>query len=488
MHTIHPTKCNFLKRICCSLLLITLTAPSFAHGGDLQNPSLKTEVALLHPFSVGLLSSKIAKTDIAISHEIWSRVRTRFHLAPPTHSKRYQRHIKQLSTSQGTVNALVKNATPYLYYVLEEVEKRGMPNEIALLPMIESTFDPGDRSHKGAVGLWQIMPVLGRMHGLKQNSSYDGRRDVYESTKVALDHLQYLHKRFDGNWPLALAAYNSGEFRVLKAMKRNRAANKPTDYWSLPLPKETQDYVPKLMAWVEIVRTPKSYGLSLPSIPNKPVFTRLNTGKPINMSQAAKLTNISETQLRKLNPGFKKSMDPKGPFHLVVPIQHASVIEEKFGATPVPITPAKKSSKKSPVVVAAAVKSETTEKTTPQLTTAENTQQATTEATQQATTKASQKATNEATTASTQKASSKSAVKSSKATSKKSKKTPVKKAKKSKKKKSSTKSTSGTHVVKKGESIPKISKRYGMSVKQFMAKNGLKSQSSVIKPGQKLKI
>lgn len=457
MHKIHSKIHAFLKFGVCGMVLTTMTATAFADLSDFSPRSRKPDMPMQHPFTSGLFHSKIAKSDVVISNEIWSRVRTHFHLEPPTHSQRYHRHIKRLATSQSTVNVLVKNASPYLYFILEEVEKRGMPSEIALLPMIESTFDPNDRSHKGAVGLWQLMPALGRHHGLKQNSAYDGRRDVYESTKVALDHLQYLHKRFNGNWLLALAAYNSGEFRVLNAIKRNRAAHKPTDYWSLPLPKETQDYVPKLLAWVEIVRAPKSYGLSLPNIPNKPVFTRLNTGKAIDISHAAKVANISETQLRKLNPGFKKSMDPKGPFHLVVPIQQASVVQEKLGAKPVPTPAAKKS---------AAVKTQA--KTEPKT-------EVKTELKSEI-----EKPSLETASVETAKSSAKT-----QSTSKKSKSVAKKKSAKST---ATAQSSSRMHTVKKGDSIPKICKRYGLNMKKFMAKNGLKSQGTIIRPGQKLKI
>lgn len=266
----------------------------------------------------------------ATSNEIWNRVRQRFHLRAPSSAPLLQRHVKAYAKSQSYINELVRNASPYLYYVLEEVEKRGMPSEIALLPMIESEFNPQTKSHKGAVGLWQLMPSLGRLYGLKQNAWYDGRKDIYESTKVALDHLQYLHKRFDGNWLLALAAYNSGEYRVLNAMKKNRSLKKSTDFWSLSLPKETMHFVPKLLAIVTIIKSPKEYGVKLPNIANQPVFTQINTGKPVDISRAAKLVDVSETQLRKLNPGLhKKAMHPSGPFKLVVPISQANGLKNK---------------------------------------------------------------------------------------------------------------------------------------------------------------
>lgn len=351
-------------------------------------------------------------------NEIWSRVRSRLHIASPTSAPLYQRHVKQYARSQSYINKLANNATPYLYYILEEVEKRGMPSEIALLPMIESDFNPYTLSHKGALGLWQIMPALGRLYGLKQNAIYDGRRDIYESTKVALDHLEYLHKKFGGNWLLALAAYNSGESRVLNAIKKNKAAKKPTDFWSLSLPQETKNYVPKLLALASIVKAPKQHGVVLPSIPNQPVFTRIDTAKPIEIARAAKMANVSESQLRKLNPGFKKTANPTGPFKLVVPIQGVKNIKEVAAKT----EPAKETIK--PVKAVKAVKTDVTIKTSP---------------------KASKD------------------VKVTKTT-----------------------TQQKIHVVKKGESLPKIAEKHKIKISTLLAKNNLKSAGSIIQPGQKL--
>ena len=287
---------------------------------------------LLKPRST--LSDFTATSSTISSPEIWSRLRNRFKIQGSQSIPILQRHVKKLSNSQELVDEFMMNASPYLYYVMEEVEKRGMPAEIALVPMVESTFDPTVVSHKGASGIWQIMPQLGRLYGLKQNTSYDGRRDVYESTKVALDHLEYLYELFDGNWLHALAAYNAGEVRVKKAIKNNRSAKKGTDFWSLKLPKETQHYVPKILALATVIKAPKQYGVKLPSIPNKPVITRIKADKAIDVARAAKMAQISEKQLRKLNAGYKKSIASTGPFHLVVPIHHAEGFKRKIESSP----------------------------------------------------------------------------------------------------------------------------------------------------------
>ena len=280
-------------------------------------------------------STSIKLVSDANSPEIWGRVRDRLKLKAPASTPLLKRHIHSLSQHQDYFNKVVSNATPFLYFILEEVEKRGMPAEIALLPIIESDYNPHDVSNKGASGIWQLMPQLGRLHGLKQNSWYDGRRDVYESTRVALNHLEYLHKKFDGNWYLALAAYNAGEVRVLKAMKQNRSAKKGTDYWSLKLPKETTHFVPKLIALATIIKTPQKYGVNLQTIPNRPVFARIQTHKAIDIAHAAKLAQTSEKHLRKLNPGLKKTSSPQGPIHLLVPIHQAEGFKRKMG-TPAP--------------------------------------------------------------------------------------------------------------------------------------------------------
>ncbi|MBI2792871.1 MAG: transglycosylase SLT domain-containing protein [Gammaproteobacteria bacterium] len=368
------------------------------------------------------------------SVEIWTRVRARLHLGTTqTTQPLFQRHVKSFSQHQDYINKVIKNASPYFFYILEEVEKRGMPSEIALLPIIESDFNPNTLSHAGAVGLWQIMPTLGKMHGLKQNAWYDGRKDVYQSTKVALDHLEYLHKKFNGNWLLAIAAYNCGEVKLQRAIKQNRSAKKSTEFWALKLPKETTHFVPKLLALAAIIKSPKQYGVVLPAIPNKPVIARVHTGKPIDIAHAAKLVDISETQLRRLNPGFKKSMSANTPLHLVVPIHHAENFKEKINKT----APAKTA---APTTITAT------------------------------TTKAAKSSTAQAKATTKTSNSDVTVVSSSKTTSK------------------SNKASGKTHTVKRGESIPSISKKYKVKISTIVANNNFKNQDAIIQPGQKIVI
>ena len=214
----------------------------------------------------------------------------------------------------------LKRARPYLYYIVHEVRKRDFPMELALLPMIESGFDPFALSWVNASGLWQFMPATARQQGLEQGVWFDGRRSVMQSTEAALTYLGLLHDRFE-NWELALAAYNSGGGTVSSASRRNSRAGKPVDFWSLPLPRETADYVPKLLALSAIFRQPAVYGVVLPPIPNEPFFGRVNVGRQIGLAQAACMAGMEVHDLRLLNPGYNRwATRPGGPHHLLIPV------------------------------------------------------------------------------------------------------------------------------------------------------------------------
>ena len=209
----------------------------------------------------------------------------------------------------------------YLYYIVEEVEKRGMPMEIALLPLVESTLNPFAYSSSRAAGLWQIMPATGRHLGLEQDWWYDGRRDVRDSTRVALDYLEALHAQFDDDWLLALAAYNSGKGRVARARKANREKGLKTDFWSLKLPRETRNYVPKLIALTQIVAYPEAFSVEIPTIANAPAFEIADTGGQLEMARAADLAGIEIDTLRALNPGqLRWATSPDMPPQLLLPV------------------------------------------------------------------------------------------------------------------------------------------------------------------------
>jgi membrane-bound lytic murein transglycosylase D len=214
----------------------------------------------------------------------------------------------------------------YMYHIVTELEARGMPLEIALLPVVESAFEPYAYSRARASGLWQFIPDTGSRYGLKQDWWYDGRRDVVESTRAALDYLQSLHDEFNGDWLLAIAAYNCGEAAVERALDVNRAKGKPLDFWSLKLPKETQAYVPKLLAMRRLVADPENYDISISPIPNQPYFTRVETHGQIDLKLAAEIAGVTDEELYELNPAFHRwATDPKGPHYLLLPVDGAQV-------------------------------------------------------------------------------------------------------------------------------------------------------------------
>jgi membrane-bound lytic murein transglycosylase D len=219
----------------------------------------------------------------------------------------------------------------YLYHIVTELEARGMPLEIALLPVVESAFEPYAYSRARASGLWQFIPDTGSRYGLKQDWWYDGRRDVVESTRAALDYLQSLHDEFNGDWLLAIAAYNCGELAVEHALDLNRQKGQPLDFWSLKLPRETQAYVPKLLAMRRLVLSPEKYDIAISPIPNQPYFTRVHTRGQIDLKLAAEIAGVSDEEIYELNPAYHRwATDPAGPHYLLVPVDGAQAFTQNL--------------------------------------------------------------------------------------------------------------------------------------------------------------
>lgn len=256
---------------------------------------------------------------VAEVDDVWERMRRGFRLTVPD-NRRVESEIQWYESHQRYFDRVQQRARPYLHFIVEEVEKRDMPGELALLPMVESAFRPTARSPRRATGIWQFMPSTGKMYGLKQTWWYDGRRDVVAATHAALDYLQYLAGRFDGDWELALAAYNAGAAKVKRAIGRNEKAGKPTDFWSLKLPRETRSYVPRLLATAKVIGNPGKYGVALDSIPNQPYFGLVDIEAQMDLTLAADMADISFEELRQLNPGFNRwATDPLGPHQLSLP-------------------------------------------------------------------------------------------------------------------------------------------------------------------------
>lgn len=266
--------------------------------------------------------------------DIWERIRAGFQL-DHSDNKRVQQELQWYARHEAYLERVAMRGEPYLYHIVEEIEKRGMPMELALLPIVESAFDPFAYSHGRASGIWQFIPWTGKSLGLKQNWWYDGRRDIVASTEAALTYLERMHKTFDGDWLLALASYNSGAGNVNKALRKNKAAGKPLDFWSLELPKETKAYVPRLLALSKIFNAPQNYNISLYSVANQPWFAQVDVGSQIDLAQAAELAEIDMDMMYRLNPGFNRwATDPKGPHSLLVPLDKEAIFREKLAGIP----------------------------------------------------------------------------------------------------------------------------------------------------------
>jgi membrane-bound lytic murein transglycosylase D len=237
-------------------------------------------------------------------NDLWDRIRDGFEFED-SNSPLVIKHVRWYADRPDYVDRMMSRSSRYLFYIVEEVERRKMPMELALLPFIESAFNPEAFSRAKASGMWQFMPATGKDFKLTQNVFRDERRDVIQSTDAALDYLQRLYKMF-GDWELALAAYNWGEGNVSKAIKRNQAKKLPTDYASLKMPDETRNYVPKLLAIKNIVANPKSYGLTLPTLENHPYFVIVTTQKDIDVDLAAEFARMTVDEFKAMNPSFNK--------------------------------------------------------------------------------------------------------------------------------------------------------------------------------------
>ena len=267
-------------------------------------------------------------------NDLWQRIRNGFQLEADDR-RAVQQQLDWYVRHPAYITRVFTRAKRFLPYIVDEAESRGMPLEVALLPVVESAFDPFAYSHGRAAGLWQIIPGTGKRFGLKQNWWYDGRRDPVAATHAALDYLEYLYKLLDEDWLLAVAAYNSGEGNVKRAQRKNLNRSRDTDFWSLSLPKETEAYVPKLLAIRAVVADPESLGLTLPAIEDTPYFEEVATDAQIDLALAADLAGLDIDELYALNAGFNRwATDPDGPHRLMVPVDAAPVLAQALADLP----------------------------------------------------------------------------------------------------------------------------------------------------------
>jgi len=268
------------------------------------------------------------------NQDLWQFLAQGFSLKGDGGELRVQGELDWFAAHGEYLNRVAGRARPYLYYIVQQVRARKMPLDIALLPVVESAFDPFAYSYGRASGLWQFVPATGNMYELHQNWWYDGRRDVGASTQAALSYLQALHDEFD-DWLLALAAYNSGPGTVEHAIAVNKRHGKPTDFWDLDLPAETRAYVPRLIAICTLVADQNHMGVDLTSIPNEPYLTQVDTGGQIDLATAAKLAGMTTEQMYLLNPGYNRwATDPAGPYLLFVPLDVKGDFEQALASLP----------------------------------------------------------------------------------------------------------------------------------------------------------
>jgi membrane-bound lytic murein transglycosylase D len=282
--------------------------------------------------AVFLLKTEIPGT--AAAPQLWVRMRSGFDF-PETQPAVVRRYIDEYVKHPRLFEAMLKRGEPYLFHILNRIEADGMPAELALLPLVESAFDPFATSPTGAAGIWQFMPETAADAGLHQDGWYDGRRDIVASTEAALDYLGALHKRFDGDWLKALAAYNAGGARVQRAIRHNRDRGKPVDFWHLVLPAETRAYVPRLIALRTIINNPQGYNISLPRLSDSRYFSAVEIQGQLELRVAARLCGVSLQELQRLNPGYELSITPPGRTHtLLVPRSAALLFRMRIAHLP----------------------------------------------------------------------------------------------------------------------------------------------------------
>ncbi len=265
---------------------------------------------------------------------LWNRIRVGYRLDLSVENPRISAQRNWFVSRQPYIDRLSARASRYFYYTVTEAERRGIPTELALLPVIESSYDPFATSNAAAAGMWQFIPSTGRIYGLRQDSYYDGRRDVVESTRAAYDFLTSLYQKF-GSWELALASYNAGPGRIQQAINRNIAQGLPTDYWSLRLPEETMNYVPRFIAVAQIIKNPENYGIQLNSIANRPHFRSVTLPGPVDLAKVVETTGLTSKEIFELNPAFLQGVTaPSGPYRVLIPTSLSTSVDTRLKNLP----------------------------------------------------------------------------------------------------------------------------------------------------------
>lgn len=304
----------------CALLTAALFAGACAQlpAGETIGPDATAQAMTVDPIAAMAAPATAvnpppapAATPLVVEvkappRDVWERIRNGYTMKPMDND--LVRQWENFYSAKPEYFArMVDRSSHYLYHILEEIERRKMPTEVALLPMIESAYNPQAYSKAHASGLWQFIPSTGRLYGLRQNWWYDGRRDVIAATGAALDYLEKLYTQF-GDWELALASYNWGEGAVGRAVARNQAKGLPGDYASLTMPAETRNYLPKLIAVKNIIADPARFGVKLANVPNQPYFEIITVKRHIDVKLAAKFAELPLDEFKFLNPAHNKQV------------------------------------------------------------------------------------------------------------------------------------------------------------------------------------
>ena len=316
--------------------------PAKQSGAARPSTSDDYSTAFLDAESLDELADLLEATDMTMVEDnklaiqqygdLWNRLRAGYRMngGQPIYNQRIEGQKSWFTSRQDYLNRLTARASRYIYHTVREAERRNIPTELALLPVIESSYDPSGTSSAAAAGLWQFIPSTGRIYGLNQSSTYDGRRDVIESTRAAYDFLTALYNQF-GSWELALAAYNAGPGRVQKAIDANAARGLPTDYWSLRLPTETMNYVPRFLAVAEIVAKPEQYGVYLPAIANRQHFRSVPVNYGVSLAEVSQVTGVSYDELERLNTALTSGrVDASGPQRIIIPNDISTNLDAKL--------------------------------------------------------------------------------------------------------------------------------------------------------------
>jgi|TARA_B100002003_G_scaffold251988_1_gene299860 membrane-bound lytic murein transglycosylase D len=302
---------------------------------DIQSASTPPAKDPLEAHSTPSSGSSEATSTLPANDDLWQRIRNGFQLNHEIDRKRVKWEIEYYEKHPEYIGRVVNRARRHLFHIVELLEEQDMPLEIALLPVIESAFDPFAYSHGRASGLWQFIPSTARVYGLRIDWWYDGRRDVRDSTMAAVNYLQKLHTLLGDDWFLALAAYNAGQGNIGSSIRRNQRDGKSVDYWSLKVPKETQSYIPRLLAISEIIANPEDHGIKLKEVQNSPYWVEVNIGSQLDLGRAAELADISSKELYLLNPGFNQwSTHPDGPHQLLLPVERAEAFSIALAELP----------------------------------------------------------------------------------------------------------------------------------------------------------